>query len=176
MLKNRIVFRIALALVTLALWTPFSQAQNFRGRIQGSITDQSGGTIANATVVLTNVATNVRTVRQTSSTGLYVFDNMDPGTYAVSVEMTGFSKFIQENILLQANGDVTVNAALRPGSLQTTVTVTAEPPAVDFASANKDTTLDTKTAEETPRLDRNPFKMGLLEPSAINTRGEVLPL
>ena len=174
MQKHRIVFLIALALLVLAL-PPVGRAQNFRGRIQGIITDQSNAIVTNATVTLLNVATNVKAVRQTSGTGLYVFDNEDPGTYSVSVEMAGFSKFLQENVLLQANGDVTVNASLKPGSLQTTVTVTGTPPAVDFDSANKDTTLDTKTAEDTPRLDRNSFKMGLLEPAAINTRGEVLP-
>ena len=165
MQKHRIIFLIVFALALLALSAPPGKAQNFRGRIQGVVTDQSSGIVPNATVTLINVATNVRTVRQTSGTGLYVFDNMDPGTYSVAVEMAGFSKFIQENILLQANGDVTVNAALKPGSLQTTITVTTEPIAVDFASANKDTTLDTKTAEETPRLDRNSFKMGLLQHS-----------
>lgn len=165
----------ALVIALFALWTPAGLAQNFRGRIQGSVTDQSSAVIANATVTLTNVATNVRAVRETSGTGLYVFDNMDPGTYSVSVEMAGFSKYLQENILLQANGDVTVNAALTPGSLQTTVTVTETPPLVDFNSSNKDVTLDTKMAEETPRLDRNSFKLGLLEPSAVNTRGENQP-
>jgi len=159
----------------LALWTPAGHAQNFRGRIQGTITDQSNAIIANASVTLINIATNVTTVRETSKTGLYVFDNVDPGTYSVSVEMAGFSKFLQENILLQANGDVTVNAFLKPGSVQTTVTVTETPPSVDFDSANKDSTLDTKMSEEEPRLDRNSFKLGLVEPAPVNTRGENQP-
>ena len=175
MQKRKILFLSALVFALLALWVPVGQAQNFRGRIQGIVTDQSGAIVSGATVTLTNVATNVTTVRQTSGTGLYVFDNQDPGTYSVAVEITGFSKFLQENILLQANGDVTVNAALKPGSLQTTVTVTETPPLVDFNSSNKDVTLDTQMAEDTPRLDRNSFKLGLIEPSAVNTRGENQP-
>ena len=47
--------------------------------------------------------------------------------------------------------------------------------AVDFNSSNKDLIIDTKLAEEVPRLDRNPFKLTLLAPSAINTRGEMQP-
>ena len=46
---------------------------------------------------------------------------------------------------------------------------------VEFNSSNKDLTIDTKMAEETPRFDRNPFKLTLLAPSAVNTRGEMQP-
>ena len=51
----------------------------------------------------------------------------------------------------------------------------AAPPAVEFNSTNQELTIDTKMANDTPRLDRNPFKLTLLEPAAINTRGETLP-
>jgi hypothetical protein len=117
MQKFRKLVYAALAVATLVLWTPAGRAQNFRGRIEGLVTDQSGGVIANASVTLTNVDTNIRTIRQTSGTGLYVFDNVDPGNYSVSVELAGFNKFLQENILLQANGDVTVNVGMKTGSV-----------------------------------------------------------
>src|SRR5260370_20652312 len=89
--------------------------------------------------------------------------------------MTGFNKFIQEHILVQSAGDVTVNVAMKVGSVQSNVTVTEARVAVEFNSSNKDLVIDTKMAEEVPRLDRNPFKLTLLAPSAINTRGEMQP-
>ncbi len=49
------------------------------------------------------------------------------------------------------------------------------PVAVQFNSANKDFTLDSTLAQEIPRLDRNPFKLTLLAPSAVNTRSEMMP-
>ncbi len=64
---------------------------------------------------------------------------------------------------------------LKPGAVTSSVTVTEAPVAVEFNSSNKDLTIDTKMAEETPRLDRNPFKLTLLAPSAVNTRGEMQP-
>ena len=91
------------------------------------------------------------------------------------MEATGFGKFLQENISVQSGGDVTVNATLNPGTLQQSVTVEATPPAVEFNSTNQELTIDTKMANDTPRLDRNPFKLTLLEPAAINTRGEMQP-
>ena len=175
-MKNaRIVILIALALGLILLLTPVSQAQQFRARVQGIVTDESRAVVTNAEVTLLNINTGIKSVRQTTETGLYLFDGVDPGTYSVTVEITGFSKFVQENVLVQSGGDVTVNATLKPGSLQTTVTITETPAAVDFNTSNKDITLDSKMVSEIPRIDRNPFKLTLLAPSAINTRGEMQP-
>jgi hypothetical protein len=82
---------------------------------------------------------------------------------------------VQENVLVQARGDVTVNATLTPGAVQETVTVAETPAAVQFNSSNKDVTIDSRMAAEIPRIDRNPFKLTLLAPSAVNTRGEMQP-
>ena len=150
-------------------------AQDYRGRIQGLVTDASKAVIAGSTVTLLNVNTGVRVVRQTSDTGLYLFDLVDPGTYSVTIEAPGFSRFIQENIVVQTRGDVTVNATLTPGTVQQSITVDATPPAVEFNSANKELTIDSKMAAEIPRFDRNPFKLTLIAPSAVNTRGEMQP-
>jgi len=150
-------------------------AQSYRGRVQGVVTDPSKAVISGATVTLLNVATGVQVVRQSSGTGLFLFDFVDPGTYTVSVESTGFSKFVQENILVQMRGDVTVDAMLKPGSVQSSITVSDAPAQVQFNSSNKDFTLDSKLTEEIPRVDRNPFKLTLLAPSAVNTRGEMMP-
>ncbi len=64
---------------------------------------------------------------------------------------------------------------LNPGALEQSVTVNEAGEAVQFNTANDDLTLDTKMANDTPRLDRNPFKLTLIEPQAVNTRGEVQP-
>src|SRR6185437_6055206 len=150
-------------------------AQTYRAQVRGLITDQTGANIPGATVTLSNVNTGVKTVKTTDNAGLYVFDLVDPGSYTIGVEAAGFGKFTQQNISVQSGGDVTVNAALTPGTLQQSVTVEAAPPAVEFNSTNQELTIDTKMANDTPRLDRNPFKLTLLEPAAINTRGETLP-
>lgn len=150
-------------------------AQSYRGRVQGVVTDQSQAVIVGANVVLLNVATGVKAVRKTSETGLYLFDLVDPGNYSVSVDSVGFGKFVQENINVQMRGDVTVDVNLKTGAVQESVTVTESPVAVQFNSSNKDFTLDSKLTEEIPRIDRNPFKLTLLAPSAVNTRGEMLP-
>ncbi|MGH9696181.1 MAG: carboxypeptidase-like regulatory domain-containing protein, partial [Bryobacteraceae bacterium] len=169
-------FGLTLAVAFACAFLPFAgMAQTFRGHVRGEITDPSMAVLSGATVTLLNVATGIKTVKTTDSSGLYVFDLVDAGTYSLTVEAAGFQKFVQQNVIVQSGGDVTVNASLSPGTLQQTVTVEATPPAVEFNSTNKELIIDTKMANDTPRLDRNPFKLTLLEPAAVNTRGETLP-
>ena len=167
--------KLALPILLVFLSATAILAQNYRGRIEGLVTDQSGAVVVGATVTLINVGTNIQTVRQSSGTGLYLFDLLDPGTYTITVELKGFQKFVQENIILQASNDITVNAVLQPGTVTQTIEVTATPSQVQFTSSNQDITLNSTLASETPRYDRNPFKLTLLAPEAINTRTEILP-
>jgi hypothetical protein len=161
---------IALFLLATSAWT-----QDYRGRVEGLVSDPSQAVIAGATVTLANVNTGVRTVRQTSDTGLYLFDLLDPGSYLLTIEAPGFGKFTQQNIVVQTRGDVTVNAALTPGAVQESITVNETAVELQFNSSNKDLLIDSKMATEIPRFDRNPFKMTLIAPSAVNTRGEMQP-
>ncbi len=155
---RQVKFLVVCVLAGFVLSTSTASAQSYRARIEGIVTDQTQAVIANATVTLLNVNTGIKVVRQTSDTGLYLFDLVDPGTYTITVEAAGFAKFIQENTVVQMRGDVTVNATLRPGTVQESITVAETPVAVQFNSANKDFTLDSTLAQEIPRLDRNPFK------------------
>ena len=168
---TRAVVFVSLLLVFASLAFP----QSYRGRVQGTVSDQTQAVIAGANVTLLNVATGVKVVKQSTETGLYLFDLVDPGTYTITVEASGFGKFTQENISVQMRGDVTVNALLKPGSVQESITVVESPVSVQFNSSNKDFTLDSRMAMEIPRIDRNPFKLTLLAPSAVNTRSEMMP-
>ena len=170
--KARVVL-FALLFVFSLNTTLFSQT--FRGRVQGLVTDQTGAVVPAAPVTLSNTKPGVVTKKTSDSAGIYLFDFVEPGTYTIAVDVTGFGKFTQENIAVQSGGDVTVNATLNPGALGQSVMVTEAPPAVEFNSSNQELTIDTKLANDTPRIDRNPFKLTLLEPAAVNTRGEMQP-
>jgi len=167
--------QVSMILVLILFSASAILAQSYRGRIQGQVTDQSSAVVVGASVTLLNVNTGLQVTRQTSGTGVYLFELLDPGTYKITVEAAGFNKFIQENFILQASNDITVNAVLRPGAVQQSVTVTETPTTVQFTSSNQNITLNSTLATETPRYDRNPFKLTLLAPEAINTRGEMLP-
>ncbi|MDQ6665629.1 MAG: carboxypeptidase-like regulatory domain-containing protein, partial [Acidobacteriota bacterium] len=167
--------RLSTSIIPLFLLVLTAMAQDYRGRIEGIVTDETKSVIAGASVTLLNVNTGIKTVRKTSDTGLYLFDLVDPGTYSVTIEEAGFGAFVQEKIVMQTRGDVTVNAMLTPGAVRQNITVNETPADVQFNSSNKDLTIDSKMATEIPRFDRNPFKLTLIAPSAVNTRGEMQP-
>src|ERR1039458_2224068 len=78
---------LAGVLCTAALLTAFTGvvfAQEFRGRLQGTVADPSEAAIAGASVTLRNINTGVETVSHTDSSALYLFDWVQPGTYSVT--------------------------------------------------------------------------------------------
>lgn len=173
-MSRRFVPQLLVGMLVCLLSLP-ALAQTFRGQVRGVVADQTGSILPGATVTLLNVSTGVMATKPTDSAGIYVFAFVEPGTYTVTVESSGFAKYVQKNVTVQAGGEVTVDASLTPGALEQSVTVTTTPPAIETTSSNVDLTIDTKMANETPRIDRNPFKLTLIEPAAVNTRGEMLP-
>jgi hypothetical protein len=162
--------RFLALMLCITILVPMAQGQEFRGKIQGLVTDPSKAVVPGATVTLLNIKTGVQTVKITNQTGLYRFDNVDSGSYTLTVELTGFSKFVQENITVEARADITVNAMLKVGGSNETVTVTESPVGVAFNTTNIALTVDSKLSAELPRLDRNPFKLAYLNPAVQDTR------
>ncbi|WP_031497830.1 carboxypeptidase regulatory-like domain-containing protein [Bryobacter aggregatus] len=147
--------------------------QDYRGRITGLVTDSTRGIIAGATVELKNINTGVLTTRQTNDVGAYIFDYVEPGNYQLQVEYAGFKKFVQTIILVEARASLSIDAVLNPGSAGESITVSDNPVQVNVNNANVQLTIDTKLANDLPRFDRNPFKLSLLSPNAVNTRTEM---
>ena len=126
-------------------------AQEYRGRVQGSVTDGSQAAVSGATVTLGNVETGVASTRQTGEQGRYLFDLVLPGKYTVTVQLQGFNKFVQANVVLQSRSDVTVDAVLRPGDVRETVTVEAQASTVQFNTSKLETTVDSALVSNLPR-------------------------
>lgn len=84
-------------------WTLLAPAlaQDYRAKVSGTVTDASGAVVPNATVTLKNVDTGMAAVRQSNATGQYRFDLVEPGTYSVTVNQTGFKRLVQEKVVLR---------------------------------------------------------------------------
>ncbi len=67
-------------------------AQQFYGTITGTVTDPTGAVVANASVKVTNVDTNVTVALKTNNAGVYVANNLTVGNYRVEGEASGFKK------------------------------------------------------------------------------------
>ena len=147
--KARFLMLLPVVLFATSLW-----AQDYRGRIQGTVLDSSKAAIPGASVTLTNQATRVITPQKTGDDGHYVFDLVEPGKYDVSFEKEGFQKLEQHDVLLQTRGDVTVDATLSPGAITQTVTVEAQATTVEFNTPKLDTTVDSVIVNRLPVLQR----------------------
>ena len=127
------LLRTVLVVVAMAPSAAFAQAS-----IAGTVRDSSGAVLPGATVEAAS-PTLIEKVRSavTDGTGQYKIENLRPGTYAVTFSLTGFSAVKREGIELAGSFAATVNAELRVGSVEETITVTGESPIVDVQSGNR---------------------------------------
>jgi hypothetical protein len=160
----RVIFQLSVAAVTMI----GANAQEYRGRVQGIVTDTSDAVVSGAAVRLQNVESGVAAVRLTKSYGHYLFDLVVPGTYKLVVEMQGFRRYEQDNILVQNRADITVNVKMLLGAVSEIVKVTDTPVALQFNTSGMDLTVDNKLVSDLPVVARNPFTLALLDPAVTN--------
>lgn len=98
-------------------------AQTYYGTIRGAVIDSTGAAFPNAKVTITNVETNISQELTSNEVGNYQAPNLIPGKYRVAAEMSGFKKFVAENIELVALGDRRVDIRLEVGAVTESVTV-----------------------------------------------------
>ena len=132
-------------------------AQDYRGRVQGVVTDPSKASVAQASVTLRNSNTKSTTVRNTDLSGRFLFDFVEPGTYSLTTESAGFGRFSQENLQVLVRSDLTVNVTLRVGDTTQTITVADSAVELQFNTTTLSQTIDGKMLKELPVLARNPF-------------------
>jgi hypothetical protein len=160
---------IARLMVLLVLLSSLAWGQEYRGRVQGNILDSSQAVVAGATVTLLNTKTGASMVRQSSETGHYLFDLIEPGTYTITVEFQGFSKHVEEDVRVASRADLTIDVSLKPGELKETISVTADAATLQFNTAKLETTVDQKLTQALPQLYRNVFLLAQLDPSVEST-------
>src|SRR5947209_2199040 len=97
------------------------------GSIEGTITDPSGASIANAEVRALNMGTGLESVRKTTEAGFFVLPLLPAGEYMVTVKAAGFQTLNQEKITLDALQTLGLNLTLQLGSSTQTITVDAAP-------------------------------------------------
>ena len=164
-------FAWCIAVIGLLMLAPIAAAQEYRGRVQGTVTDQSQAALPGATVTLTNTATGVAVTRPTNAEGRYIFDFVDPGTYVIVAELDGFRRVEQRNVTVGQRADLTVNLSLSVGTVNETVTVEAPPIAVQFNNSSKELTLQQELIDQLPIAGRNPYNFVNLDPTMFNTPG-----
>ena len=164
-------FFLAATLAAFGVSLPAS-AQLNTGRISGSVTDQTGGVIAGASVSVTDVARGETRPLTTDAAGAYAAPNLTPGTYTVHVTAQGFETVDRQNVVITAGGDVRVDVSLQPGAQTQTVTVTEALPIINTTNAQTGGTLDQSQLANLPINGRNYRWQSTFIPGVVNGVGE----
>jgi hypothetical protein len=139
--------------------------------ITGVVRDTSGAVLPGVTVEASSDALIEKTrAAVTDGSGLYRIVDLRPGIYDVTFTLPGFSTHKREGIELSADFNATVNADLRVGSLEETITVTGESPIVDVTSARRARTLDSDLVQALPTA-RGYAALMVLIPSMVQSGG-----
>jgi hypothetical protein len=110
--------------------------QEFRSTLSGRVVDPSGAAIPNIKVVVTSNETGARSETQTNEAGEYTVPFLQPGPYRLTVEATGFKRYVQERIQIGTNTRITQDVTLEVGSQTEAVTVTADAQLLSTATAS----------------------------------------
>ncbi|HXU47512.1 MAG TPA: carboxypeptidase-like regulatory domain-containing protein, partial [Candidatus Binatia bacterium] len=164
----RRVWGFVLSVGLLLLSAAIVSAQVQSGRIVGVVTDPQHAAIPNATVTVTNTATNIAQTFTTDSNGNYVDTPLDPGTYSVAVTASGFQKTVRNGIELVVAQIAEVDMELAIGSTSTEVTVSAETPILSTESGALGTTITNHEVMDLPLNGRDYTKLAQLSPGDIN--------
>jgi len=143
-------------------------AQDPRGSIIGRVSDGTGAMVPDIEVRATNQATGVVAAGKTSSAGNYSIPFLLPGFYTLSVEASGFKKFLREGIEVRVSESVEVQIALELGAVTETVQVTAATPLLSNTDASQGTVIEDRAITELPLLGGNPVEFALLDPAVMN--------
>ena len=161
---------IGLALALLLAAVPGLWAQASSGNIYGTVTDASGAVLPGATVTISGASMGARTT-QTGANGEFRFLNLDPGTYKLSVAMTGFATVIRE-IVVTTGQNVNVSFGMKVATHAEEVTVTAETPVVDIKRVGTATTMTKEELASIPQ-SRDPWAVLKTVPGVIVDRVNV---
>src|SRR5690242_3297096 len=108
------------------LCATFLLGQSITSSLVGTVRDDSGAVVPNATITATNVATNARGEAKSDANGSYTLLQLTPGSYTVEISAPGFKKYIRTGLILELQQQARLDAILAVGQLNETISVTAD--------------------------------------------------
>jgi hypothetical protein len=134
----------AVTLAILLLCSPLL-GQGTEGNITGTVTAQDGTSLPNAKVTITNEGTNISRSVISNTKGDYVAADLNPGTYTVKVEATGFGETRDAGVVLASQQTLRIDVTMKVGSTNSTVTVTAGESVIETEMPSISSTVSAET-------------------------------
>ena len=138
------------------------------GAIGGTVYDQNGAAIANATVLVRNNGTNAEQTIKTDNSGYYRVTKLQPAQYSVTVTADGFTTFKAPEVIVQVGSVTEISPKLTVGSSEQSVSVSAEAPTINTTSADFAPTLNQIAVQNLPINGGRWSSFALLTPSVVS--------
>ncbi len=164
----------AAALLAVSATRPASAQTSGVGNITGTVTDSSGATVTNATVIVLDTDTGISRNLTTDSDGHYSATFLQPGHYEIILGGGAFGKVDRKNLNLTVGQTLTIDAALSAGTVSSEVTVSSETPILDTEKTEVSQTVDQQLISNLPVNGRNWSNFVLLTPNVVPDGGSGL--
>ena len=162
---------LLLAALVLAPLAARAQISVTTSALSGVVEDQTGAVIPNASVTLSSAERGVERATKTNGAGRYSFSQLPPSTYTLIVAASGFTKYEQHGIILNAAQESGQNVKLAPGSVTQKVVVNANASILNTSNANVSTLVTAKQIVALPLNLRNVYGLVTLN-SSVNNNSE----
>jgi hypothetical protein len=147
------------------------QVQITSGSIQGTVVDEKGGAVADASVEARNLDTGLSRAVMTDSDGRFAFLSLPPGRYTITISKTGFATISQTGATLTVGQSMVLPVIMRVSATQEKIEVSATADIVDTVSTASSSTLDEVAVSETPILGRKFEDLLTLTPGVSIVQG-----
>jgi outer membrane receptor protein involved in Fe transport len=169
-LRSCLVAVLGVLLVGAWARPAFSQAGASNAQLNGSVRDESGGSVAKAAITLKETDTNRTYTAASNDNGLYVIANLPPGKYELTTEASGFAKSTQTGIVLAVGQVATIDVTVKVASSSEKVVVTTETPQVETTRTEESNVISTNQITSLPISGRLFTDFVLLTPGVTTGR------
>ncbi|MBO0797897.1 MAG: TonB-dependent receptor, partial [Blastocatellia bacterium] len=138
------------ALIAACLLAGAAYAQALYGSIVGNVTDPQGAVLRGVTVTATNAGTGLKLEATSDETGSYIFRNLLPGSYDMTISFSGFKEVHQSAVVVTAGNPMRVDVKLEIGAAQESVTVTADAATLHTEKSDLNTEINSKQVISLP--------------------------
>jgi len=164
----KVMMRLALAAILFpGLCVPSYSQSAVDGAIGGTVQDQSGASITNATIVIHSNATNAEQIVSTDNSGFFRAIHLQPGAYRVTVTAPGFESFRSAEVTVQVGSLTDPQARLTVGEASSTIEVSSEAPLVNTTSPDFSNVINQKILEDLPVNNYRWSSYALLTPGVV---------
>lgn len=166
---NRLVCLLVCLVVLLFGFSVPALAQNV-GSLHGTVMDKTGAAVPQATVTVTDLATNASRAAQTDNTGAFSVAQLNPGAYRVEIAKAGFKKYIESDVTVLVATATTLEIHLELGTVtQEVVIESAAEPALNTEDATVGNPFGEDEVKSLPFLARNVVNLLTLQPGVVTT-------